>query len=138
MFKSTVSKFFLTSTLFAALAAAAMLGMPAERASAQSAATYVNAVDLDIAPAEMAAFLVAIKENGAATVKEPGCRQFDIMVEAKNPNHVFLYEVYDNEAALTAHRNTDHFKKYAATTGKMVTGRNVRAMTPVAFNSKAP
>ena len=33
MFKSTVSKFFLTSTLFAALAAAAMLGMPAERAS---------------------------------------------------------------------------------------------------------
>ena len=56
----------------------------------------------------MAAFLVAIKENGAATVKEPGCRQLDIMVEAKNPNHVFLYEVYDNEAALTAHRNTDH------------------------------
>ena len=137
MFKSTVSKLFLTSTLVAALAAAAVLGTPAQRASAQSAATYVNAVDLDIAPAEMAAFLVAIKENGAATVKEPGCREFDIMVEAKNPNHVFLYEVYDNEAALTAHRNTDHFKKYMATTGKMVTGRNVRAMTPVAFNSKA-
>jgi len=51
--------------------------------AAQSAATYVNAVDLDIAPAEMAAFLVAIKENGAATVKEPGCRQFDIMVEVR-------------------------------------------------------
>ena len=86
MFKSTVSKLFLTATLFAALAAVAVLGTPAQRASAQSAATYVNAVDLDIAPAEMAAFLVAIKENGAATVKEPGCRQFDIMVEAKNPN----------------------------------------------------
>src|SRR5437016_11324236 len=104
MFKSTSSKLFVTSTLFAVLAAAAIFGTPAQRASAQSAATYVNAVDLDIAPAEMAAFLVAIKENGAATVKEPGCRQFDIMVEAKNPNHVFLYEIYDNEAALTSHR----------------------------------
>jgi quinol monooxygenase YgiN len=49
---------------------------------------------------------------------------------------VFLFEVYDNEAALTAHRNTEHFKKYMAETGKMVTGRNVRAMTAVAFNSK--
>src|SRR5262245_26570758 len=75
MFKSTMSKLFLTATLFAALAAA-VLGTPAQRASAQSVATYVNAVDLDIAPAEMAAFLVAIKENAAATVKEPGCRQF--------------------------------------------------------------
>jgi quinol monooxygenase YgiN len=76
------------------------------------------------------------KENGAASVKEPGCRRFDIVVDAKNPNHVFLFEVYDNEAALTAHRNTEHFKKYMAETGKMVTGRNVRAMTAVAFNSK--
>jgi quinol monooxygenase YgiN len=109
---------------------------PGQRAAAQSAATYVNAVDLDIAPDQMDKFLVAIKENGAASVKEPGCRQFDIMVLANNPNHVFLYEVYDNEAALQSHRQTEHFKKYMATTGNMVTARNVRGMTPVAFNAK--
>ena len=119
------------------LAGGIMLSMPGERAAAQSAATLVNAIDLDIAPAEMEKFLAAIKENGAASVKEPGCRQFDIMVLASNPNHVFLYEVYDNEAAAQAHRNTDHFKKYQATTANMVTGRSVRPMKPVAFNSKA-
>jgi len=119
-----------------AISASALLSMPAQRASAQAVGAYVNAVDLDIAPGEMEKFLVAIKENGAASVKEPGCRRFDIVVDAKNPNHVFLFEVYDNEAALTAHRNTEHFKKYMAETGKMVTGRNVRAMTAVAFNSK--
>src|SRR5713226_9526545 len=118
------------------VAIAMLLPMPSQRAAAQSAATYVNAVDLDIVPAEREKFLAAIKENGAATVKEPGCRQFDILVLASNPNHVFLYEVYDNEAALQAHRNTDHFKKYAATTANMVAKREVRAMSPVALNSK--
>jgi quinol monooxygenase YgiN len=49
---------------------------------------------------------------------------------------VFLYEVYDNAAALDAHRNTDHFKKYAAATKNMVVKRDVRAMSPIAFNSK--
>ena len=55
---------------------------------------------------------------------------------AKDPNHVFLYEVYDNEAALNAHRATDHFKKFAATTADMVAKRDVRAMSVVAFNAK--
>jgi autoinducer 2-degrading protein len=121
-------------TLFSA--ATILLQIPSQRAAAQSAALYVNAVDLDIVPAEREKFLAAIKENGAATVKEPGCRQFDILVLASNPNHVFLYEVYDSEAALQAHRATDHFKAYAATTANMVAKREVRAMSPVALNSK--
>ena len=74
--------------------------------------------------------------RSAVTVKEPGCRQIDILVLASNPNHVFLYEVYDNEAALQAHRATDHFKKYAATTANMVAKREVGAMSPVALNAK--
>ena len=118
------------------VAVAVLVPIRSPRVAAQSAAAYVNAVDLDIVPTEMEKYLAAIKENGAATVKEPGCRQFDILVLASNPNHVFLYEVYDNEAAYQAHRTTDHFKKYAATTGGMVAQRNARPMTPIAFNSK--
>jgi (4S)-4-hydroxy-5-phosphonooxypentane-2,3-dione isomerase len=117
-------------------AAAILLPNASPRVIAQSAPTYVNAVDLDIVPEHREKFLAAIKENGAATVKEPGCRQFDILVLASNPNHVFLYEVYDNEAALQSHRNTEHFKKYAATTANMVAKREVRAMSPVALNAK--
>src|SRR5215470_8857199 len=87
-------------------------------------------------PSEMPKFLEAIKENGANAVKEPGCREFNITVLASNPNHVFLYEVYDNEAALNAHRQTEHFKKYQAATANMIADRNVRAMSLIAFNSK--
>jgi autoinducer 2-degrading protein len=110
--------------------------MPSRDAAAQSSGAYINAVELDIAPGQMAKFMEAIRENGAASVKEPGCREFNISVLASDPNHVFLYEVYDSEAALNAHRATDHFKKYQAAVANLVTGRNVRAMTGVAFNSK--
>jgi hypothetical protein len=34
-------------------------------------------------------------------------------------------------------RTTDHFKKYQAAVANLVTGRNVRAMTAVAFNARA-
>jgi (4S)-4-hydroxy-5-phosphonooxypentane-2,3-dione isomerase len=79
----------------------------------------------------MAKYVEAIKENAANAVKEPCCREFNVLVMPNRPNHVFLFEVYDNEAALAAHRNTDHFKKYAATTANMVADRNARAMSTV-------
>jgi quinol monooxygenase YgiN len=119
------------------LGAAALLQLPGREAAAQAGGVYVNAVDLDINPADMPKFLELIKENAAAAVKEPGCREFNVTVLAKNPNHVFLYEVYESEAALDSHRATDHFKKYAAATANMVTKRDVRGMSVVAFNFKA-
>ena len=97
---------------------------------------FVAAVDLDIAPGQIDAYIAAVKENGAAAVKEPGCREFNISVSEKDPNHVFLFEVYDNAAALEAHRATDHFKKYAATVKEMVAKREIRVLSSVAFNSK--
>jgi (4S)-4-hydroxy-5-phosphonooxypentane-2,3-dione isomerase len=112
----------------------ALLGMSA---SAQAGGVYINAVDLVIIPSEMAKFVEAIKENASNAVKEPGCREFNVTVLANRPNHVFLYEVYDNEAALAAHRNTEHFKKYMATTASMVADRNVRAMSVIAMNTKS-
>jgi autoinducer 2-degrading protein len=121
------------------LGAAAWLALPLFDApvQAQSASLYINAVDLDIVPAEIENFKAALMENGAASVKEPGCRVFNIHVLASNPNHVFIYEVYDNEAALQSHRQTDHFKKYSATTAKMVAKREARPMASVATNVKA-
>jgi (4S)-4-hydroxy-5-phosphonooxypentane-2,3-dione isomerase len=111
--------------------------LPGQRAIAQSAGSYVNAVDIDVVPAERDNYLAAITENGMAAAKEPGCRRFDILNLASDPNHFFLYEVYDNEAAFQAHRASEHFKKYAATTSKMVAKRETRTMSVMASNSVA-
>ena len=120
-----------------AVAAWMLLAVPSQRADAQTAPLFVAAIDLDIVPAEIEKFKAALKENAAASVKEPGCREFNIHLLASNPNHIFIYEVYDNEAVAQAHRQTDHFKKYAAATANMVAKREVRAMASVAMNAKA-
>ena len=43
---------------------------------AQAATTYINSVDIDVASSQIDAYLAALKENGAASVHEPGCRTF--------------------------------------------------------------
>ena len=121
--------------LFAA--AATLLPLPGRDATAQSAGVYINAVDLDIVPAERQKYLAAITENGMAAVTEPGCRRFDILNLASDPNHFLLYEVYDNEAAFQAHRATDHFKKYAVTTAGLVAKREARPMSVIASNARS-
>ena len=137
MRKVTHKPIFMSAAAVVLLAGTSLfLSVPSREAAAQAGGLYVNAVDLVIIPSEMPKFLEAIKENGANSVKEPGCREFNISVIANRPNHVFLYEVYDNEAALNAHRQTEHFKKYQAATANMIADRNVRAMSAVALNAK--
>jgi quinol monooxygenase YgiN len=56
-----------------------------------------------------------ILENAkAARETEPGCRQFDVLVDPKDRTRVMLYEVYEDEAAFQAHQQTPHFKRYIA------------------------
>lgn len=120
----------------AAFAACILLPVHIDEALAQSAALYINAVDSDVVPGQIDNYLAALKENGAASVKEPGCREFNITISQKDPNHVFIFEVYDDAAALETHRQTDHFKKYAATTKDMVAKRDVHPLSSVAMNMK--
>jgi (4S)-4-hydroxy-5-phosphonooxypentane-2,3-dione isomerase len=127
----------ITATAAVALSAAALLlPMRSHEAVAQSASLFIAAVEYDIVPGQVDAFLAALKENGAASVKEPGCRELDIAISQKDPNHVFIFEVYDNAAALEAHRATDHFKKYQAATKDMVAKREAKPLWSVAMNMK--
>ena len=120
-----------------ALAAACILSpLRVKEAVAQSALPYINSVDIDVASSQIDNYLAALKENGAASVHEPGCRAFNIAVSQKDPNHVFVFEVYDNAAAFDAHLQTDHFKKYAATTKDMVAKRDPHPLSLVAAYAK--
>jgi (4S)-4-hydroxy-5-phosphonooxypentane-2,3-dione isomerase len=120
-----------------AIAASFLLPMRGYVALAEAEPFFINAVDIDVVPGQVDAYLAALKENGAAAVKEePGCHEFNITVSQKDPNHVFIFEVYENAAAFEAHRATAHFKKYAATTKDMVAKRDPHPLTAVAMNSK--
>jgi len=126
----------ITGAVLLAVIAVVLLPMLSHEAAAQSGPLLINAVEYDIVPGQVDNFLAALKENGAASVKEPGCREFDIAVSQKDPNHVLIVEVYNDAAAAQAHRETDHFKKYAATTKDMIAKREVRSFSSVAMNMK--
>lgn len=48
-----------------------------------------------------------------ATRVEPGCRMYLAHRSTTDPRKFFLYEQYDNPAALDAHRAAPHFEQYA-------------------------
>ena len=125
------------SSLAIALGVAAwLLPMRGEQATAQSGPLHILVVEYDIVPAEIDKYLTATKELGAAAVKEPGCRQLSIAVSQKDPNHVLLFEAWDNAAAFDAFLATDLFKKYQATVGNMIAKRDIRTYSSVAMNFK--
>lgn len=75
----------------------------------------VLTVGLVVRPDQVDRFMPMVLANAkAARETEPGCRQFDVLVDPKDRTRVMLYEVYDDEAAFQAHQQTSHFKRYIA------------------------
>ena len=75
----------------------------------------VLAVSLKIKPDCVDKFMAECLKNGkAARETEPGCKQFDIVVDPKDTTKAMLYEIYADEAAFEAHQQTPHFKHYLA------------------------
>jgi quinol monooxygenase YgiN len=76
---------------------------------------FVLTVGLVVRPDQVDRFMSMLLENAkAARETEPGCRQFDVLVDPKDRTRVMLYEVYEDEAAFQAHQQTAHFKRYIA------------------------
>lgn len=128
----------IASTTAVALAVAVWLLLQArdQQAAAQFGELFIAAVEYDVVPGKVDEFLAAVTENGAASVKEPGCREFDIAVSQTDPNHVVILEVCDHEDALKSHVTIDHFKKYKAATAGMTAKRQEQRLWSVAMNPK--
>ena len=43
---------------------------------------------------------------------EPGCLRFDVLQDNDDANLIHLYEVYQDEASLEAHRQAPHYLKW--------------------------
>lgn len=60
--------------------------------------------------------------------KEPGCRQFDLCADPDDPHKFFLYEVYDDQAAIDAHGRTEHYAVFRARIDPLLKSRERRQM----------
>ena len=51
----------------------------------------------------------------AASRQEPGCLMYMVHRHRTDPARFFIYEQYRDDAALEAHRQSQHFQQYAVT-----------------------
>lgn len=57
-----------------------------------------------------------LSRHVAATRTEPGCLQFVAYRSHSEPTRFVLYEQYRDEDAVSAHRETEHFRAYVEET----------------------
>lgn len=67
----------------------------------------------------------------ASRTREPGCRQFDVCESADGAT-IFLYEIYDDEAAFKAHLASDHYQRFNAATTPWVADKRVQTFLRLA------
>jgi autoinducer 2-degrading protein len=75
---------------------------------------FILAVNIRIKPENVERFMARLLENARAAREEPGCRQFEVLVDPADRTKVLLFEVYDDPQAFEVHQQTPHFRKYLA------------------------
>ena len=74
--------------------------------------SFVLVVNIRIKPENVDAFMREITANAQAARAEPGCRQFEVLVDPQDQTKLMLFEVYDSEAAFQQHQARPAFKHY--------------------------
>jgi (4S)-4-hydroxy-5-phosphonooxypentane-2,3-dione isomerase len=77
-------------------------------------------VDIAVVPDQLDAFLAATQENAMASREEPGIARFDVLSDRAEPTHVVLVEIYRDEAAAAAHKDTSHYQRWRDTVAPMM------------------
>lgn len=71
-------------------------------------------------------FKQATLVNASNSVQEPGIARFDVMQAADNPTHFVLVEVYRNQPAVAAHKETSHYAAWAEKVTPWLAGERTR------------
>ncbi|MGD9866418.1 MAG: putative quinol monooxygenase [Hyphomicrobiales bacterium] len=71
---------------------------------------------------------VLVTQGRNSLANETACKHFDVCANPQNPDHFILYELYEDEAAVKAHRETPYYLAFRETIGPLVKTRDVKEM----------
>ncbi len=75
-------------------------------------------------------FLTAVAPTVAATLDEPGCREYSFSPDPLDPNRIMLYELWDDQASLDGHFASDHMAQWQSVRkGLGVVGADIKKYT---------
>lgn len=84
-------------------------------------------VTIQIKPGFKDRFMDALFDDARGSINnEPECYRFDILQDDEDPNRIHLYEVYEDEDAVAAHRAAPHFTKWLSTVEPWFDGDRTR------------
>jgi len=117
---------------------AAMIGsLVTGSAAAQEPGPFVQVAEIEIDPAQLASYRAAVQEQIEAAIRlEPGVRVLYAVAHQDDPARVTVFEIYRDTEAYRAHLHTEQFKKYKATTDKMVTSLKLVRTDPMVLGTK--
>jgi quinol monooxygenase YgiN len=69
-------------------------------------------VHVQVKPEYVDAFKAATVENARHSVQEPGVVRFDVCQQADEPTRFVLVEIYRDEQAPAAHKDTLHYQTW--------------------------
>jgi (4S)-4-hydroxy-5-phosphonooxypentane-2,3-dione isomerase len=72
-------------------------------------------------------FVAATLENRGHSLREPGVARFDLLADKEDPCRFVLIEGYRDAAALAAHKETAHYKKWRDLAEPMMAEPRTRA-----------
>lgn len=71
---------------------------------------FVQLVHIRIKPGRIQEFFDVFRINFEGTRAEPGNYRFDVLQDPEDENHFVIYEAFEDEAAVDAHRQTQHYR----------------------------
>lgn len=98
---------------------------------------YVQLAEIEIDPAQLEDYKAAVREQIETAVRvEPGILVLYAVSEKDNPTHIRVFEIYRDVDAYKSHLEFAHFKKYKATSEKIVRSLKLVQTAPIMLGAK--
>jgi (4S)-4-hydroxy-5-phosphonooxypentane-2,3-dione isomerase len=91
-------------------------------------------VHVHVKPDVVEAFRLATVENATNSLKEPGIARFDLVQQRDDATRFVLVEVYRDDAAAAAHKETAHYAKWRDAVANMM----AEPRSSVKYNAVTP
>ncbi len=82
----------------------------------------VTIVEIRVKERNVDGFISATLDNHRESVKEPGNLRFDVLQSIDDPTRFTLYEAYESDEAVAAHKKTAHYFRWRETVEDMMDG----------------
>ena len=70
----------------------------------------------------------AIAQGACCIANEPGCLQFDVAQDPRDPTRFVMLEAYTDDEAIKAHQESQHYKNFRPIVAELIADRKIEVL----------